>query len=58
MRSARGPAASNPFLSPRDMTIKEVVSIGLKRPEFGHDFYNTPSNEMLMKKVPFGLSDK
>lgn len=47
INSARGPGSKNPFFSPRDMTIQEVVAAGVKKPSFGMNEYTTPSNEML-----------
>ena len=40
------------------LSVNDVVNGILNKPEFGHSFYKTPSNEMLMKKVPFGHSAK
>ena len=40
------------------MTIKDTVNEILRKPAFGDDFYQTPSNEMLLKKVPFGHQNK
>ena len=57
-RSARGPG-TNPFSPRTNMTIKEYVKVSQnKGSEYGHAFYNTPSNEMLQKKIPYGKSDK
>lgn len=40
------------------LTVKDVVE-GITRPNpFSIAAYEAPSNEMLMKKVPFGHSDK
>lgn len=40
------------------MTIQEYVKTTTNANEYGHSFYKTPSNEMLMKKIPMGLSSK
>ncbi len=34
------------------------MNSGLKKTTFGFNFYNTPSNEMLLKKVPLGKANK
>lgn len=40
------------------LSVNDVVNGIINKPEFGHSFYKTPSNEMLMKKIPFGHSQK
>jgi hypothetical protein len=40
------------------MSVKEVVDTILKKPAFGEEFYKVPSNDMLLKKIPFGHSNK
>lgn len=57
IRSARGPS-KNPFSPRSNMTIQEYVKVSTNATEYGHTFYKTPSNEMLMKKIPLGLSSK
>ena len=41
-----------------EISVKEIVDNTLNIPPFGFDFYKSPSNEMLLKKVPFGISNK
>ena len=40
------------------MSVSDVVSGYGSRKAFGHGFYKTPSNEMLLKKTPFGCANK
>jgi hypothetical protein len=40
------------------MTAQDFVKTASGKQPFGHSFYNLPSNEMLMKKIPFGLPNK
>lgn len=42
------------------MTVGDMLKVNLKykRPPFGHGFYNSPSNETLMKKIKGGRVDK
>jgi len=40
------------------VTIQEVVDQALNKPAFGMSFYQSPSNEMLLKKIPFGRGAK
>ena len=41
------------------ITVKDYVKeVSGMNKTFGHDFYNLPSNEMLLKKVQFGHTDK
>ena len=41
------------------LTLKDIVNSTGKPPaHFGHTFYASPSNEMLMKKIPNGKCDK
>jgi hypothetical protein len=40
------------------VTVTDVVDSSLRKSPFGHNFYRSPSNEMLLKKAPFGLSNK
>lgn len=44
--------------SPSNVSIEDIVNSGLRKRQFGFDFYNTPSNEMLLKKVPLGKNDR
>ena len=34
------------------------VNLKYKKPPFGHGFYNSPSNETLMKKIALGKMDR
>lgn len=40
------------------VTITNMVDNSLRKPAFGFNFYRSPSNEMLLKKAPFGLALK
>jgi len=40
------------------VTVTDIVDSSLRKSPFGHNFYKSPSNEMLLKKAPFGLSLK
>jgi len=40
------------------LSVNEVVEQTLNKPAFGMSFYKTPSNEMLLKKIPFGKTAK
>lgn len=41
-----------------NLTMKDMVESTMGKPAFGFNFYKTPSNEMLQKKAPFGMSNK
>lgn len=42
------------------ITLSDVMKVNLKykKPPFGHGFYQSPSNEMLLKKIRFGKNDR
>jgi hypothetical protein len=40
------------------ISVQEVVGEMTRKPAFGYDFYTPPSNEMILKKVPFGNINK
>ena len=43
-----------------NVSIKDVMKVSEKyrSPPFGHSFYKSPSNEMLMKKIQLGFSER
>ena len=41
-----------------NLTITDIVNSTIKPAHFGHTFYASPSNEMLMKKIPNGKCAK
>ena len=46
------PSLHNTIQSP--LGVDDMVRSTLNRPKFGHSFYKSPSNDMLMKKVRNG----
>ena len=40
------------------LTVKDIVSATLGEKEWGMTAYKSPSNEMLLKKIPLCVSDK
>lgn len=38
--------------------MQDMIDSALNKPAFGMGFYKSPSNEMLLKRVPNGKSDK
>ena len=46
-------------LQPREfMSVQDYVKTVSGKSQFGHTFYDPPSNEMLQKKIPLGISSK
>ena len=41
-----------------DLSVDDMINGILNKPQFGHSFYKSPSNEMLMKKIKFGNSNR
>lgn len=42
------------------ISVGDVMKVDMKykKPPFGHSFYKSPSNEMLLKKIQYGKSDR
>ena len=42
------------------ISVSDVMKVNMKykKPPFGHSFYKSPSNEMLLKKIQYGKSDR
>jgi len=41
-----------------NLSMQEMIDSQCDNPPFGMNFYKSPSNEMLMKRVPNGRSDR
>ena len=42
----------------KQLSVKHIVDNSLNVSEFGMPFYKSPSNEMLLKRIQYGPSDK
>jgi hypothetical protein len=38
--------------------MQDMIDYSLNKPQFGMGFYKSPSNEMLMKRIPNGRADR
>lgn len=41
-----------------NIPMQDMIDSALNKPAFGMGFYKSPSNEMLMKRIPNGKADK